>query len=77
MPQVPCVGVVGLLEVEPTFLDCLSNARWQHADVEMRKLARRARESHALFHVCKVYGVELMFCGTGWATRLVVPAICR
>ena len=38
-PRGPCVGTVLLLEVEPTFLVRVSDATWQHADVEMRKLA--------------------------------------
>ena len=47
----PRVGVVGSLEVEPTFLARVSEATWQHADVEMRKLVRIARGLHALFYV--------------------------
>ena len=35
------------LEVEPTYLARVHEATWQDADVEMRKLSRRARGSHA------------------------------
>ena len=59
------MGVVGLLEVEVTFLACVSDAMWQHADMKMRKLVQRARSTHALFYVHLLHGVELVFCGTG------------
>ena len=64
-PRGPRVRVVGLLKVEPTFLARASVATQQHADMEMRKLARRARGLQGLFHVCWVHGVELVFRGTG------------
>ena len=51
MPHGPRVEVVGLLEVELMFLARVSEAIWQHADVEMRKFARKSRGLHALFHV--------------------------
>ena len=65
MPGGPRVGVVGSLEVEPMFLASVFEATWQHADMEMRKFARKTRGSHALFYVCSVHGVELVFRGTG------------
>ena len=37
-PHGPRIGVVGSLQVELTFLAHVSEATWQHADVEMRKL---------------------------------------
>ena len=51
MPRGPGVGVVNSLEGKPMFLARVSEATWQHADVEMRKLVQRARGSHALLHV--------------------------
>ena len=63
-PHCPRIGVVGSLEVESTFLARVSEATWQHADVEMRKLAQRARGLHALFYVRSVHGLELVFRGT-------------
>ena len=71
------MGFVGSLEVEQTFLVCVSEAAWQHADVEMWKFVRRARSLHPLFHVHLVQGLELVFRGTGGAARLVVPATYR
>ena len=38
MPREPCVEVVGLLEVEPTFLAGVSDATWKYGNVEIRKL---------------------------------------
>ena len=64
-PRGPRVGAVMSLEVEPTFLARVSDATWQHADMEMQKLAQRARGSHALFHVRQVQGVKLVFRGAG------------
>ena len=61
MPRGPCVGVVGSLEVELTFLARVSEATWQHANMKMRKFVRRARCCHALFHVRSVHGLELVF----------------
>ena len=46
-PCDPTYVHVGSLEVEPTFLARVYEATWQHADVEMQKLGRRARGSHA------------------------------
>ena len=69
--------VVGLVEVEPTFLARVSEATWQHADMEMHKFVKRLHGSHALFHVRSVHGLELVFRGSGQAARLVVPAMCR
>ena len=46
-PCDPTYVHVGSLEVEPTFLARVYEAMWQHADVEMQKLGRRARGSHA------------------------------
>ena len=43
----------------------------------MRKLARRAHGTHAMFHVGTRHGFELVFRGKGEAARLVVPRICR
>ena len=65
MPCGPFVGVEGSLKVEPTFLARVSEATWQHADVEMYKFTRRARSLPPLFHVRSVQGIELVFCGTG------------
>ena len=62
-PRGPHEGVVGLLEIEPTFLARVSEATWQHSDVEMRKFLRRARGLHALFHVRSVHGLEPVFRG--------------
>ena len=55
---------------------CL-NATWHDADVEIHKIARCARGSHALFHVKQLHGFDLVFRGSGELARLVVPAICR
>ena len=44
-------GVIGSLEVEPSFLARVHAANLDQADAEMRKLVRRARGNHALFHV--------------------------
>ena len=45
-PSAPVVDQILLLEVEPTYLARVHEAMWQGADVEMRKLCRRARGSH-------------------------------
>ena len=76
-PRDPTVGTILLLEVEPTFLARVLNATWHDADVEMRKTARHARGSHALFHVKQLHGFDLVFRGSGESARLVVPAVCR
>ena len=76
-PCGPTVGTVMSLEVEPTFLARVSIATWHDADVEMHKIARCARGSHALFHVKQLHGFDLVFRGSGELARLVVPAICR
>ena len=47
MPCDPTNVHIGLLEVEPNFLARVHEATWQYADVEMQKLGRRARGSHA------------------------------
>ena len=45
-PAVVLLGPTALsLEVEPTFLARVANATWHDADVEMRKIAHRARGS--------------------------------
>ena len=77
MPCDPTYVHVGSLEVEPTFLARVYEATWQHTDVEMQKLGRRARGSHAEFHVRELHGFELVFRGTNEASRLVIPASCR
>ena len=59
------------------FLARVSSATWHDADVEMRKVALRARGSHALFHVKQLHGFDLVYHGSGESARLVVPAICR
>ena len=46
-PSAHVVDQISLLEVEPTYLAGVHEATWQDADVEMRKLCRRARGSHA------------------------------
>ena len=51
------------LEVKPTFLARVHEATWQASDAEMRKLARRARGTHAMFHVGTRHGFELIFRG--------------
>ena len=47
MPSARVVHQILLLEVEPTYLARVHEATWHDADVEMRKLCRRARGSHA------------------------------
>ena len=42
MPRGTCVAHVLLLEIEPTFPALVAEATWAEADVEMRKLVRRA-----------------------------------
>ena len=76
-PRGPAVGTALSLEVEPTFLARVANATWHDADVEMRKIARRARGSHVLFHVKQLHGFDLVYRGSGELARLVVPAACR
>ena len=46
-PSARVVDQISLLEVEPTYLARVHEATLQDADVEMRKLCRRARGSHA------------------------------
>ena len=46
-PGVHVVDQISSLEIEPTYLARVHEATWQDADVEMRKLCRRARGSHA------------------------------
>ena len=76
-PRGPAVGTALSLEVEPTFLACVANDTWCDADVEMHKIARRARGSHALFHVKQLHGFDLVYRGAGELARLVVLAACR
>ena len=76
-PPGPAVGTALSLEVEPTFLARVANATCHDADVEMRKLARHARGSHALFHVKQLHSFDLVYRGSGELVRLVVPATCR
>ena len=47
MPSAHVVKQISSLEVEPTYLARVYEATWQDADVEMRKLCRRARGSLA------------------------------
>ena len=46
-PGVRVVDQILSLEVEPTYLARVHEATWHDADMEMRKLCRRARGSHA------------------------------
>ena len=46
-PIAHVVDQISSLEVEPTYLARVYEATWQDADMEMRKLCRRARGSHA------------------------------
>ena len=59
----PMQGHVLSLEVKPTFLACVHEATWQASDAEMRKLACRARGTHAMFHVGTRHGFEFIFRG--------------
>ena len=70
-------GHIASMVVEPTFLAGVSSATFDQTDAEMQKLVRRARGTHALFHVWSRQGVEVVLHGTGDAARLVVPASCR
>ena len=45
-PGVRVVDQISSLEVKPTYLACVHEATWHNADVEMRKLCRRALSSH-------------------------------
>ena len=65
------------MEVEPTFLARVNAATFDQPDAEMSKLVRRARGTHALFHVGTRHGVDFIVRGTGDAARLVVPDSCR
>ena len=65
------------LVVEPSFLARVSASTFAQPDAEMAKLVRRARGTHALFHVRTRHGVDVVVRGTGDAARLVVPASCR
>ena len=47
MPSAHVVDQILSLEVDPTYLARVHEAKWQNADVEMRKLFRRACGSHA------------------------------
>ena len=46
MPGVRVVDQISSLEVELTYLARVHEATWHDADVEMKKLCRRARRSH-------------------------------
>ena len=46
-PGVLVLDQIMSLEIEPTYLARVHEATWQDSDVEMRKLCRRARGSHA------------------------------
>ena len=59
----PVKGHVLSLEVEPTFLARVHEATWQATYAEMRKLAHRARGTHAMFYVGSRYGFEFVFRG--------------
>ena len=63
--------------VEPTSLVRVNSATFDPPDADMQKLVRRARGTHALFHIGSRDGVEVVLRGTGDAARLVVPASCR
>ena len=76
-PRGPCDVHVASLEVEPTYLARVHEATWQNADVEMQKPGRRARGSHAQFHIRDLHGFELVFRGSNESARLVIPASCR
>ena len=65
------------IEVESNFLARVNEVTRQNADMKMQKLGRRARGSHAWFHIRKLHGFELVFRGTNEASRLVIPASCR
>ena len=43
----------------------------------MRVPVRRARGTHAEFHVGSRHGLKLVFRGQGEAARLVVPRVCQ
>ena len=70
-------GHVASLIVEPTSLARVSSATFDQPDAEMQKLVKRARGTHAMFHVRSRHGVEVVVRGTVDAARLVVPASCR
>ena len=71
------IALVLSLEVELMFFAHVAEATWADADVEMRKLVRRAQGSHASFHICELHGCKLVFRGPQGAARLVIPASCR
>ena len=77
MPRGTRVAHALSLEVEPTFLARVAEATWANADVEMRKLVRRATGNHAGFHIRELHGFKLVFRGPQGAARLVIPAACR
>ena len=49
-------GVVGSLEVEPSFLARVNAATFDHANAEMAKMVRRARGTHGMFHAFTRHG---------------------
>ena len=65
------------LAVESMFLARVHEATWQAPDTEMQKLVRRARGTHAHFHVGSRQGLELVLRGQGEAARFVVPRVCQ
>ena len=70
-------GHVASMVVEPTFFARVSSSTFDQPDAEMQKLVRRARGTHALFHVRSKHGVEVVLRSTDDAARLVVPASYR
>ena len=80
MPRGPTVGAIMSLEVEPTFLARVAHAMWHDADVEMRKIAHRARGSHAFFHVKQLHGltwcIVALVSRPGWWCLLFVGNCC-
>ena len=76
-PRGPAVGIALSLEVEPTFLARVANATWHDTDVEMHKIAHRARGSHALFHVKQLLSFDWVYRSSDESAKLAVPAVCR
>ena len=65
------------LVVEPYFWARVCDATWDSSDAEMRKLAYRARGTHAQFHVISKYGFELIYKDSQEQSRLVVLSSCQ
>ena len=55
-------GHITSMVVEPTFLARVSSATFDQPDAEMQKLVRRAKGTHALFHVRSRHGVGVGAC---------------